>query len=139
MISFISSFEIGNVVIPDPNIFFWKTTSVVDAAVFNLTVIETFLAYGLSTVFIKSKPIFSNITRSLHKNPFDCPMLWNWVFPNLILAEEPFTKVLQSTKTYVLVNNSLCGKLYSSLELLFTFNEKFRVPSLAFYIADFIN
>ena len=37
----------------------------------------------------------------------------------------------------VLVNNNLCGKLYSPLELPITFDEKFKVTSVPFFIPDF--
>ena len=51
MISFISSFEFINVVIPDPNIFLWIATSVADDAAVNPNGIKTLLANGLSTFF----------------------------------------------------------------------------------------
>ena len=57
-----------------------------------------------------------NGPKSLSKNPPDCPILWNWVFDNFILADEPFAKAFQSLETFVLVKNDLCGKLLSSLE-----------------------
>ena len=44
---------------------------------------------------------------------------------------------LQSLKTCVLVNNNLCGKLYSSLELPVIFDERFKVTSVPFFIPDF--
>ena len=74
------------------------------------------LANGSFTFFIKGKPVFSNGLKSIPKNPSDCPILYNGVFHYSILAEEPFAKALQSLKTYVLVHNNLCGKLFSSLE-----------------------
>ena len=37
----------------------------------------------------------------------------------------------------MLVNNNLCGKLVLSLELPFKFDERFRVTSVPFFIADF--
>ena len=40
-------------------------------------------------------------------------------------------------KTYVLVNNNLCRKLVSSLELTRTFDEKFKVISEPFFLPDF--
>ena len=60
MISFISSLEIINVVKPDPNIFLWITTSVVDAAaaVVNPNGIKTLSANALSTFPIKDNPAF---------------------------------------------------------------------------------
>ena len=49
----------------------------------------------------------------------------NWVFNNLILAEELFAKAFWSFETCVLVNNNSCEKLFSSLEFPTTFDEKF--------------
>ena len=49
----------------------------------------------------------------------------NWVFHNLILAEELFAKAFWSFETCVLVNNNSCGKLFSSLESPTTFDERF--------------
>ena len=37
-------------------------------------------------------------------------------FDNFILADELFGKALRSFETCALVNNNLCGKLFSSLE-----------------------
>ena len=56
---------------------------------------------------------FSNGPRSLPKNSPDFPILCNWVFDNFILAEELLAKALKSLETCVLVNNKLCGKLFS--------------------------
>ena len=61
------------------------------------------------------------------RNPPDFIILDNWVFQNLILAGEPFTKVLRSLENYILVNNNLFGKLASSLESPSTFDERFKV------------
>ena len=80
MISFISSLEIINVVIPDQKIFFWITLSVADAVAVNPNGIKTLLAKGLSTFFIKGKPVFSNGPKDLPKSLSDCPIICNWVF-----------------------------------------------------------
>ena len=72
MISSISSLEIINVVIPDQKTFFWIAVSIADAAAGNPNGIKTLLANGLSTVFIKGKPVFSNGSKSLSKNHPDC-------------------------------------------------------------------
>ena len=72
MISFIFSFEIINVVIPDPKMFFWIDESVADAAAVNPNGIKTLLVNGLSTFLIKGNPFFSNSPKSLPKNPPDC-------------------------------------------------------------------
>ena len=54
-----------------------------------------------------------------------------------MLAEELFAKALRSFETCVLVNNNLCGKLFSSLELSTTFDEIFKVTLIPFFIPDF--
>ena len=54
-----------------------------------------------------------------------------------MLADEPFVKGLRIFKTWVLVNNSLCEKLVSSLELSMKFYERFKVILVTFFIADF--
>ena len=77
--------------------------------------ITTLLAKGLSTFLIKDNPVFSNGPKVLPKNPPDCLILCSWVFDNFILAEEFIAKVLRNFRTCVLVNNNLCGKLFSSL------------------------
>ena len=58
-------------------------------------------------------------------------------FENFILTEELFAKTLRSLETYVLVNNNLCGKLFSSLELLTSFDEIFKATLVSFFIPDF--
>ena len=51
------------------------------------------------------------------KNFPDCTILDSWAFENFALADKPFAKPVLSLKTCVLVNNNLCRKLVSSLEL----------------------
>ena len=60
---------------PNPKPFFGIATSVPEAAAVNPNGINTLLAYGFGTFFIKSKTVFSNGPRSLPKNPPDCPIL----------------------------------------------------------------
>ena len=122
MKSFISSFEFINVLTPDPNIFLWIAASAVDVAAVNPNGIKTLLANSLNTFPIKLHPGFSNGLKILPKNPPDYPILRNWVFDNITLADELFAKVLRSFKTCVLVNNNFCGKLSSSLEWRRAFN-----------------
>ena len=70
MISSISSLEIINVVLPDPNIFLCISASAVaDAAAVNSNEIKTFLAHVLSTFLIKGNPVFSDGPESLPRNP----------------------------------------------------------------------
>ena len=137
MLSFISSFEIVCVVISDPNIFLWIAASVADAAAANPNVIKTLLANGLSTFPATGNQFFSNRPKRLSGNPPDYPILCNWVFDNLILADEFFAKALGSLETCVLVNSNLCGKLFPSLESPTMFDQSFKVTSVLFFIPDF--
>ena len=54
-----------------------------------------------------------------------------------MLADEPFAKALQIFQTCESVNNSLYGKLVSSLEFPIKFDEKFKVTSVPFFTPDF--
>ena len=65
--------------------------------------------------------------------------LCNQVFNNFILADKRFSKSLRRFKTYVLVNNNLCGKTFSSLESPKTFDGIFKVTSVLFFMPDFIS
>ena len=58
-----------------PNIFLWIAASVADADAVNPNGIKTVLANGLSTFPIKGNPVFSDDSKSLPKNPPDCPIL----------------------------------------------------------------
>ena len=138
MISSICSLEIITVVNPDPTIFWWIATSVADAYAINTNGIKTVLSNVLSRFPIKGNPVFSNGPKSLPKNPPDCPILYNWVFDSFILADEPFEKAFRSLKIYALVNNNLWAKLFSSLESLIIFDERFKVTLVPFFIAAFI-
>ena len=67
MISFITSFEIISVVIPDP-VLFKIAASVADAVAVNINGIKMLLAQGLSTFLIKGNTVSSNGPKSLTKN-----------------------------------------------------------------------
>ena len=56
---------------------------------------------------------------------------------NFVFAGELFAKTLQSFETCVLVNNNLCGKLYSSLGSPEIFYERLKVTLVPFFIPDF--
>ena len=101
--------------VPDPSIFLWIPGSVADAPSVYPNGIKTLLANGLSKFSIKSNLVFSNGPKSLTKNSPDYPILCSWVFYYFILADESFAKALQSFEHCALVNNNLCGKLFSSL------------------------
>ena len=59
------------------------------------------------------------------------------VLVKFILADQPFSKALQSLETCVLVNNNLNRKLFSSLEAQATIDESFKVTSERFFIPNF--
>ena len=98
IISVISLLKIINVIseakhkgrAPDRNIFLGIAASVAIAVAADPSGIERLLANGSSTFPIKDNPVFSNSSRSLPRNPLDYLMLWDWVFDNFILADEPF-------------------------------------------------
>ena len=91
MISFISSLLILYYQI---QIFLWISLPVSDAATVNPNGIKMLLANGLSTFPIKGNPAFSDGPKSPPENPSYYPILGNWIFDNLILADEPFAKAL---------------------------------------------
>ena len=66
----------------------------------------------------------------------DRMILDNRVFESFISTDEPFSNALRIFATWILVNNNLCGKLVSSLELLIKFDERFKVTSVPFLFAD---
>ena len=115
----------------------WRAASAAGAAAVNPNGIKTVLTNALVTFNIKGNPVFNNGPKSLPKNPPDCPILCNWIFDSFILADEPIAKALRSFETYELVNNSICKKLFSSLESPTTFDEIFKVTSVLFFIPDF--
>ena len=87
--------------------------------------INTLLANGLSTFFIKDKPTFINGLLSLPRNPPDCVILNSSVSENFILAGNLFAKVLRRLATCLSVYDSLLGKLI--LSSLIIFNDNVRV------------
>ena len=95
------------------------------------------LVNGFGPVFIKGNLVVSNGPKILSKNCPDFPILFNWVFDDIILAEELFAKASGSLETCILVNYNLCGKKFSSLESPATFDESFEVTSVPFFIPDF--
>ena len=92
------------------------------------------MANGLITFFINSNPVFSNGRRS-PRNPPDCIILDNWVFDNLIPADELFAKTLRRFATCLFVNNSLRGKFVSSSPIVF---DNLKAIYVSFFIADLI-
>ena len=77
MVSFISSIEIINVVLTDPDIILRIAESVAAATALNPNGIKTLLANGLSAFPIKDNPVYINGPKGLPKNHPDCPILYN--------------------------------------------------------------
>ena len=86
--SFISSFDIISVVVPDPKIFLCIPASAADAAAVIPNGIKTLLANGLIAFFINGNPVFSNGPRSLPRNSPDSIILDISVFDNLISVDK---------------------------------------------------
>ena len=84
--------------VPNSNIFLWTAVSVADAAGVNANGVQTLLTNGLSTFPIKGNPVFSDDPKSLPTNLAGCSILCNWVFHDIILAEEWFAKALKALK-----------------------------------------
>ena len=68
--------------------------SVAVANAVNPNGVQTFLANGLSTFFIKGNPVFSNGPKRLPKNHPDCPILCRLSY--FMLTENLLAKALQS-------------------------------------------
>ena len=86
---------------------------------------------------LSPKDVHIQISKSLRKNLPVCPILCNRVFDSFVLAEELFAKALRSFETCALVNNNLCGELFSSLESPTIFGEIFKVTLVPFFIPDY--
>ena len=106
----------------DSNIFF----SIAGAGAVTPNGITTLLINDVSTFFVKAKASFVNGRR----NPPSCTILDIWVF-------KLFAKALGNLENCVSVNNNLCVKLLPSSEPPKTFNERFKVTLLPFFISDF--
>ena len=59
------------------------------------------------------------------------------VFDNFIWAKNLFAKTLGTLEIYVSVSNNLCEKVVSSLEWPITFDGRFKVNSLPFFLLGF--
>ena len=101
-----------------------------------LLLVLTLLNY-FKCIFINGNPVFSNGSRSLLINPHDCIILDNQVCNLFILIDELFAKTIQRFEKCLPVNNNLCWKLVSSLELQIMLEESFRVTSVAIFLLIF--
>ena len=75
IISFFSSSQFIYVVVPDPEIFFWITAFVADAAAVNLNETKTRLANGMRIFFINGKRAIINGLKTLRN-----PLSWMEIF-----------------------------------------------------------
>ena len=57
---------------PNPKFFLYIPATAADAATVNPNGVETPEANGLSTFFIKGKPVFNNGPKSIPRNPPNC-------------------------------------------------------------------
>ena len=108
--------------------------SAAHAAAVNPKGINTLLANGLITFGIIGNPAFSNGPSNLPKNPPDYIIFDNWVFDNLILADELFAKALRRFETCVLVNNNLWGKLFLLSPIIL--DDSLKTTAVSFFIAN---
>ena len=89
-----------------------------------------------TSIFASSNAIRAVIL-NVGKNPPNCTILDSWVFENFILVDEPFSKVLRSLETCVLVNDNLYRRSVWSLDSATTFYKRFKVAWVPFFILDF--
>ena len=75
--SFILSFDIISVAVPETKIFLFIPASVSDAAAVNPNGIKILLVHRLITFFINANPFFSSGPKSLPRTPPDCIILDN--------------------------------------------------------------
>ena len=92
MILSISLFEIINAVTSDSKTFLCIPASAADAATVHSNGIKTILDNGLSTFFIKDKPIFNNGSKRLLRTLPNCTILDSFLFENSILARRYFAE-----------------------------------------------
>ena len=96
MISLIFSLEIINIVLLDLNDFLLIGASVPASAVVNPNGIKSLLSTFSNTFPIKNNAVFSNVYKSLPRNPPDYPILCSWVLDKFTLAEELFAKAYKA-------------------------------------------
>ena len=75
---------------------------------------------------LKANRLLENGCRSLPGNLPDCIILDSFCIINLVLADEPFAKVLGILETCVSVYNNLFGKFVVSLESQILLHERFK-------------
>ena len=69
--------------------------------------------------------------------PPDSIPLDKWVFEKFVLADEPFAKASWIFETCVSVSINLCRKLVLALKFPIKFDERFKITSVPFFVADF--
>ena len=81
--------------------------------------------------------VFNKGPSNLPKDSPDRIILDNWVFGNLISADELFEKALRILEICLSVNNNSCGKLALSLDSPIMLGDNLNTTSISFFIADF--
>ena len=109
---------------------FWIVASATDTAAPHHNSSKILLAIVLSTFPIRDESVFIKGPRSLPKNPPNCTSLD-------YISCEPVSEALKIFKTCVLVINSWWVILVLSLVSPITFNERFKVSWISFFIQDF--
>ena len=122
MISFISSLEIIDVVLPDPNMFLWIAASIADAAAVNPNRIKTILANRLTTFPIKAIQFLVMVLKVC----LEILLIFLFYVIEFLISFISWRIICKRFwKFCVLVNNTLCGKLFSSWDLTTAIDERF--------------
>ena len=101
--SFISSFEIIKVVVPQPCIFFWNPASTAEAAVVIPNGAKLFFATGTATFINGPAILLSNEP----KKPPKLVILDIWVLDSFIPADKMFSNAFLGLVFCLAVNNNL--------------------------------
>ena len=100
VISFISSFEIISVVIPDPYIWFLIAASVADVAAINCNGMKILLVNVVSTFFVNGNPDLTNGPRNFRNSPFWLIIFFCSFFKNIPLFSKELMKFILSVISF---------------------------------------
>ena len=108
--SFISSFEIIEVVVPEPYIFLWIHVKIAEAAAVIPNGTKTCFAKGIAT-FINGP---ANLRNNDPKNPLDWTILEMWALQNFKSVDILLLNALLSFVFCLVVSNNSCGRSFPS-------------------------
>ena len=114
--SFISSFEIIRLVVPEPCIFFWIPTSIAEAAAVISNGAKIFLFAKGTATFIDGP---ANLLSNEPKNPPDWIILDIYVLGRSISVDILFSNAFVNFIFCLVVNNNSCVKLFPLNILIF--------------------